>query len=501
MCNECEMMRSREAPERVSRERLRWLHWRKAPAPQYYTRRFDAAAMLRLELLLLRAIHGLCGMLAVAGVYGLCVLAGLEVAINWRLWGVFLGVFFACMPVRAYKGLGQPKVARALLMVSASLNAFLAIGLLQALLLMAGRPLLALPLLLELFSLLLLFALLGRLLLQRCSHHWERKTRLVVVGAGEQGVIIAQHMAQHEPDIEVIGFIEDRQSRINPATLPVPLLASTAELACLPRDIDGVVIALPNSAGARVNELASLLRAQLGSVYLAPEVPVLRHAFAHWPKQGPHKMMLLGMNRLPVEGRLVKRLFDIGFAACALLAFLPFGLLIALTIKLESPGPVLFKQQRYGLRNQLFGIYKFRSMTFDPNGISQEIRLTERGDSRVTRVGDFLRRTSLDEFPQFINVLLGHMSVVGPRPHPPGVKAGERTYEEVVADFVERYKVRPGITGWAQVNGLRGNTFTEEHLTERFSYDIHYIQNWSPELDLWIVLKTVFGGLGGKNAF
>lgn len=495
------MISSTETPERVSRERLRHLRRRKATVSRHHARRFDAAAMLRVELLLLRAIHGLCGVLAVAAGCGLCVLAGLEVPSDWRLWGVFLGVFFACMPVRIYKNLGEPKVARALVVVSALLNAVLAIGLLQVLLLLAGRPLLPLPLLCGLFSILLFFALLGRLLLQRFSHRWERKTRLVVVGAGEQGVIIVQHMAQHEPDIEVVGFIEDRQSRINPAILPVPLLASTAELGGLPRDIDGVVIALPNSAGARVNELASLLRAQLGSVYLAPEVPVLRHAFARWPKQGPHKMMLLGMNRLPVEGRLVKRLFDMAFAACALLVFLPFGLLIALAIKLESPGPVLFKQQRYGLRNQLFGIYKFRSMTFDPQGDSKEIRLTERGDSRVTRVGDFLRRTSLDEFPQFINVLLGHMSVVGPRPHPPGVKAGARTYEAVVADFVERYKVRPGITGWAQVNGLRGNTFTEEHLTERFSYDIHYIQNWSPELDLWIVLKTVFGGLGGKNAF
>jgi len=140
-------------------------------------------------------------------------------------------------------------------------------------------------------------------------------------------------------------------------------------------------------------------------------------------------------------------------------------------------------------------------MRFDTEGADKEIRLTERGDSRVTRVGDFLRRTSLDEFPQFFNVLLGQMSVVGPRPHPPGVKAGDRIYESVVVDFVERYKVRPGITGWAQVNGLRGNTFTEEHLTERFSYDIQYIQNWSLELDAWIVFKTVLGGFGGKNAF
>ncbi|MBB2493535.1 exopolysaccharide biosynthesis polyprenyl glycosylphosphotransferase [Aquipseudomonas ullengensis] len=464
-------------------------------------RRFDAAALSGVELLLLRLVHALCSFLAVAVLYVYALAVQAEAAADLQLWAVFLTLFAGLMPVRVYGGLCQPHVERALKAVSSLLNAGVAIAVLQVLVLLAGQHGLPPLFLLGLFLLVAVMSLGGRLLLERLVRSWDHKTRLVIVGAGEQGVAIAQHMALSEPNIEVIGFIEDRQSRIDPASLPVPLLGNTSQLEELPRDIDGVVIALPNSAGERVNELASLLRARLGSVYLAPEVPVLRHAFAGWPKQGPHKMMLLGMNRLPVEGRLLKRLFDIGFSACALLAFLPFGLLIATAIKLESPGPVLFRQQRYGLRNQLFGIYKFRSMSFDPDGANKEIRLTARGDSRVTRVGDFLRRSSLDEFPQFLNVLLGHMSVVGPRPHPPGVKAGDRIYEAVVVDFVERYKVRPGITGWAQVNGLRGNTFTEEHLTERFSYDIQYIQNWSVELDLWIVTKTVLGGFGGKNAF
>ncbi|QKE63354.1 exopolysaccharide biosynthesis polyprenyl glycosylphosphotransferase [Aquipseudomonas campi] len=450
---------------------------------------------------MLRLVHALCGFLAVAALYVYMLAVQAESVADLRLWAVFLTLFAALMPVRVYGGLCQRRVERALKAVSALLNAGMAIAVLQVLLLLAGQNGLPPLLLLGLFLLVGMMSLGGRLLLERLVRRWDHKTRLVIVGAGEQGVAIAQHMALSEPNIEVIGFIEDRQSRIDPSSLPVPLLGNTSQLEELPRDIDGVVIALPNNAGERVNELASLLRSRLGSVYLAPEVPVLRHAFAGWPKQGPHKMMLLGMNRLPVEGRLLKRLFDIGFSACALLAFLPFGLLIAAAIKLESPGPVLFRQQRYGLRNQLFGIYKFRSMSFEPDGANKEIRLTARGDSRVTRVGEFLRRSSLDEIPQFLNVLLGHMSVVGPRPHPPGVKAGDRIYEAVVVDFVERYKVRPGITGWAQVNGLRGNTFTEEHLTERFSYDIQYIQNWSVELDMWIVTKTVLGGFGGKNAF
>ena len=494
------MMGPSEAIDEVRPGRLRRLTGERR-VREKGVRRFDAAALARVELLLLRLAHGASGLLAVAVLYAGTLASALPTPPDLRLWTVFLAVFMAAMPVRTYAGLGLPGVARALKTMGATLNAAVAILALQVLLLLAGRPLLPPLLLLGLFAALLLLSLGARFCVERLARGWDRKTRLVIVGAGEQGVMIAQLMARQEADIEVVGFIEDRQSRIDPSSLPVPLLANTSELEKLPRDIDGVVIALPNSAGERVNELASLLRTRLGSVYLAPEVPVLRHAFARRPKQGPQKMMLLGMNRLPVEGRLLKRLFDIAFSSCALLAFLPLGLLIGLAIKLESPGPVLFRQQRYGLRNELFGIYKFRSMTHDPEGAAKEIRLTERGDSRVTRVGDFLRRSSLDEFPQFINVLLGHMSVVGPRPHPPGVKAGERIYEAVEVDFVERYKVRPGITGWAQVNGLRGNTFTEEHLTERFAHDIQYIQNWSVELDLWIVLKTLLGGLGGKNAF
>ncbi|WP_083432021.1 exopolysaccharide biosynthesis polyprenyl glycosylphosphotransferase [Atopomonas hussainii] len=470
-------------------------------AAQKPTRRFDAEAMAKLELLLLRLIHGLSALAAAVLLYLYAPSFTGESPPSLRHWAVFLGLFAMAMPVQAYKGLSASTSAWPLKTVSALINVSVSIIALQALLLMAGHSMMPPPFLLGLTVLLVTLFLLGRALLEQLMSRLNQKTRLVILGAGEHGVATAQHISSNEPEMTVIGFIEDRQDRIAIEQLPAPLLGNTAQLDRLPPDIDGVVIALPNSAGQRVNELSKILRPQLGCVYLAPEVQVLQQTFAGWPSQGPQKMMLLGMNRLPIEGRLLKRIFDIGFASCALLVFFPLGLIIALAIKIESPGPVLFKQQRFGLRNQLFSIYKFRSMRFNPDGAQQPIQLTERGDSRVTRVGNFLRRTSLDEFPQFLNVLLGQMSVVGPRPHPPGVKAGERTYEAVVDEFIERYKVRPGITGWAQVNGARGNTFTETHLTERFSYDAQYIQNWSIELDVWIVLKTVFGGFGGKNAF
>jgi exopolysaccharide biosynthesis polyprenyl glycosylphosphotransferase len=464
-------------------------------------RRFDAAALAKLGSLLLRMIHGLSAVAAALMLYMWLPTITTEGIPSLRHWVVFLGLLAALMPAHLYSGLRQANLESELKVISALLNAAISIAALQVLLLLAGHPMMPLIFLLGLLVLQVMLSLLGRLLLERLVGQWDHKIRLVIVGAGEHGVTIAHHMLDNEPDVQIIGFIEDRQARIDPELLPLALLGDTSQLDVLPDDIDGVVIALPNSAGERVNELAALFRSRLGSVYLAPEVPVLQQPFAERPHQGPQTMTLLGMNRLPVEGRLLKRLFDIGFSACALLVFLPFGLLIALAIKLESPGPVLYRQQRFGLGNQLFDIYKFRSMRFDPTRENRPIQLTERGDSRVTRVGHFLRSSSLDEYPQFLNVLLGQMSVVGPRPHPPGVKAGKRTYEAVVEEFVERYKVRPGITGWAQVNGSRGNTFTESHLTERFSYDVQYIQIWSIELDLLIVLRTVLGGFGGKNAF
>jgi exopolysaccharide biosynthesis polyprenyl glycosylphosphotransferase len=311
-------------------------------------------------------------------------------------------------------------------------------------------------------------------------------------------------LRRQERPTEVVGFVDDRIERTDAEGLSAPFLGRASSFRPDSREVDGVVIALPGTATQRVQALAGALRDGRTNIYLVPQAPLLRDG---WPagaaagEGGLQNMVLLGMDRLPLRGRIAKRLFDIVFSALVLLCFLPFGLLIALLIKLESPGPVIFKQGRYGLGYRLFDVYKFRSMRFDAAANRGEIRLTQRGDSRVTRVGDFLRRSSLDEVPQFLNVLLGQMSVVGPRPHPPGVKAGERIYEDVVADFMERYKVRPGITGWAQVNGLRGNTFTEEHLTQRFASDVEYIRNWSFELDLWIVLKTVWGGFGGKNAF
>jgi lipopolysaccharide/colanic/teichoic acid biosynthesis glycosyltransferase len=174
--------------------------------------------------------------------------------------------------------------------------------------------------------------------------------------------------------------------------------------------------------------------------------------------------------------------------------------LIAVAIKLDSPGPVLFRQKRYGFNNELIEVLKFRTMRQDQSDANGSI-LTRRNDPRVTRLGRFLRQSSLDELPQLINVLRGEMSIVGPRPHAIEAKAANRLYQDVVAGYGERHKVKPGLTGWAQVNGWRGPTDTEDQIVNRVKHDLWYLENWSLMLDLKIIALTLLKGFIGKDAF
>jgi exopolysaccharide biosynthesis polyprenyl glycosylphosphotransferase len=188
----------------------------------------------------------------------------------------------------------------------------------------------------------------------------------------------------------------------------------------------------------------------------------------------------------------------LGFAILVLIS--PLLAVIGLLIKLESPGPALFKQMRYGYNNRLIEVWKFRTMRHDLTDKDAE-RLTTRNDPRVTKLGAFLRRTSLDELPQFINVVRGEMSIVGPRPHARSAKAGGLLYQDAVADYAVRHKVKPGITGLAQVSGWRGETRTVEQIQRRVEHDIAYINDWSLMKDLKIIVLTIFTGFGGRNAY
>ena len=187
---------------------------------------------------------------------------------------------------------------------------------------------------------------------------------------------------------------------------------------------------------------------------------------------------------------LAKRVFDIAAASGALLCFAPVLIAIAAGIKATSPGPVLFFQYRYGYRNRRFKIYKFRTMRTDAcdvRGVTQTVQ----GDARITSIGRILRKTSIDEIPQLLNVLKGDMSLVGPRPHVPGMLAAELPYEDLVPFYFQRHTARPGITGLAQVSGCRGSTVDSGRAISRIDYDLHYIERWSLRLDIMIILRTI----------
>jgi len=194
--------------------------------------------------------------------------------------------------------------------------------------------------------------------------------------------------------------------------------------------------------------------------------------------------------------RFLKRSEDFVLSLLILTLISPILLAISIFIKATSPGPIIFKQQRYGLNGQKIKVYKFRSMTTQDNG--SIIKQATKNDARITPIGGFLRRTSLDELPQFINVLQGKMSIVGPRPH---AVAHNEEFRQLVPKYMQRHLVKPGITGWAQINGWRGETDTLEKMEKRVEYDLHYINNWSLWLDIKIIILTIFKGFINKNAY
>jgi exopolysaccharide biosynthesis polyprenyl glycosylphosphotransferase len=220
------------------------------------------------------------------------------------------------------------------------------------------------------------------------------------------------------------------------------------------------------------------------------------------PVSYPGGIPAFDLMRRPISGwpSVAKRGLDIGLSLMALAVLAPFFAMIAVAIRLESPGSALFRQKRLGFNGKTFHIYKFRSMRSDSSDADAQVLVT-RGDSRVTRLGRLLRRTSLDELPQLWNVLIGDMSLVGPRPHALKAKAADRLYDEVVAEYAARHRVKPGITGWAQVKGWRGETDTVEKIKNRVEHDLYYIDNWSLAFDLRILVMTMFCGFFGRNAY
>jgi len=266
------------------------------------------------------------------------------------------------------------------------------------------------------------------------------------------------------------------------------------------RRIDVAIVALPLAAERRLSEITNKLR------LLPVDVRLPMDNFGFRAKDCPVShvggLSFLDVVDKPLrDWRLIaKDAEDRVLSAVILMLIAPLLAIIALLIKLDSPGPVLFRQKRYGFNNQLIEVFKFRTM-YDHARDQDAEQLTRRNDPRVTPIGAFLRRTSLDELPQFINVLRGEMSIVGPRPHATAAKAGGLLYQEAVKTYDARHRVKPGITGWAQINGWRGETQTTTQIAKRVEHDLYYIENWSLLLDLTIILRTIPGMLRSRYAY
>ncbi|WP_332854350.1 undecaprenyl-phosphate glucose phosphotransferase [Duganella sp. S19_KUP01_CR8] len=321
---------------------------------------------------------------------------------------------------------------------------------------------------------------------------------VVIIGANDVGLKFAKTISGH-PNLfmHMDGFFDDREPDRWPPDMQQPMLGRMADIAGYVREhgTKMIFISQPISAQPRIRKLLDELQDTTASVYFLPDIYVFDLMQARFDNVGG--MPVIAICETPFTGlnSLIKRASDIVIGLMIQIALLPVMLVIALAVKLTSPGPVIFRQRRYGLYGEEIIVYKFRSMTVAEDG-AKVVQATK-NDQRLTRIGSFLRRSSLDELPQFINVLQGRMSIVGPRPH---AVAHNEQYRKLIKGYMLRHKAKPGITGWAQVNGLRGETETLDKMEARIHFDLDYLRNWSLWLDIWIILRTVKVVLKRDNA-
>ncbi|MGI4745849.1 MAG: exopolysaccharide biosynthesis polyprenyl glycosylphosphotransferase [Janthinobacterium lividum] len=325
--------------------------------------------------------------------------------------------------------------------------------------------------------------------------------RLAIVGDGIQASGVAERFSRGTSGtFSTLGIFSDTLSESDPAKVR----GSLTELVALSRErtLHGVIIAVsPSQDNERqIEEIVWQLRSVSAHIYVMPHlVPELDVAL---PIEvvGPVSLMVLRRRPLTERQTIAKLGIDLLFGSIALIILLPLLLTIALAIKLDSPGPVFFRQSRLGFNNRSFQVFKFRSMyadMADPTAMKQ----TSRNDARVTRVGKWLRKLSLDELPQLLNVLRNEMSLVGPRPHAPHTRAGGELLDDALAEYVIRHQVKPGITGWAQVNGSRGELVTTEDLHKRVTLDLEYMQRWSIWFDIKIMFLTVIREVVSRHSY
>ncbi len=326
------------------------------------------------------------------------------------------------------------------------------------------------------------------------------RRRAIIIGTTESGIQLAKEF-ERSPNlgIDLVGFFDDRDpARIDVDSLPGLLLGPVKEGLTLTRsgDVDHVYIAMPMKAEERNAKYLSDFSDTTANTYVIPDFFVYNLIQSRLSAIG--NMPILSVHDTPFYGfsTWIKRAQDIVFATLILLLIAPILTVVALGVKLSSPGPIIFKQKRYGLDGRQIEVWKFRSMRAMDNGAV--VKQATQNDPRVTKFGAFIRRTSLDELPQFFNVLQGQMSIVGPRPH---AVAHNEEYRAIVDRYMLRHKVKPGITGLAQISGYRGETDTLDKMEKRVEYDLKYIESWSLWLDIKIIFMTVFKGFVGKTAY
>ncbi|NLS11740.1 undecaprenyl-phosphate glucose phosphotransferase [Vibrio sp. SM6] len=338
-----------------------------------------------------------------------------------------------------------------------------------------------------------------RRILSRMRQRGFNTRKAIIIGQTAHGLTLAQELAHHgEHGVIFDGFYDERlRDRLaNEPNYPLEGSIEQALIRAKNGEVDYVYIALPMHAKERIAKFLRDFSDTTANTYLLPDFFTYNLLHSRWDQIGA--VQTLSVYDTPFEGvsSVIKRLEDIVLSSLILLLISPLLLLIAAAVKLTSKGPVIFKQHRYGLDGRKIDVWKFRSMVTQEQG--DDVKQATRNDPRVTPLGAFLRRTSLDELPQFFNVLQGTMSIVGPRPH---AVAHNEQYRHIVERYMLRHKVKPGITGWAQVNNLRGETDTLDKMEQRVKFDLDYIHHWSIWMDLKIIFMTIFKGFTGSNAY
>ena len=323
--------------------------------------------------------------------------------------------------------------------------------------------------------------------------------KVIFAGYNRSSLNLARRL-ERDPALrlDVVGFFDDRAAeRLNMET-DTRLVGRLSDLATFARErnVDVIFIALPMRHVKRVLDLLDDLRDTTASIYYVPDIFVFDLIQSR--SSDLHGVPVVALCETPFYGYrgIVKRLIDVSLAALLLICASPALLGIAVLVKMSSPGPAIFRQRRYGLDGQEIIVYKFRTMTVTEDGV--DVKQASRADPRITPIGRFLRRYSLDELPQLINVLQGRMSLVGPRPH---AVAHNELYRKLIKGYMVRHKVLPGITGLAQINGARGETVTVEQMADRVRHDLDYLRHWSPMLDFKILVRTFLKVFGDDKAF